>query len=134
MACRSREAAEEGDVSRAGLSPQEIELKRQILEIWDKPYPVEPESYPVRLSSRTPTPLLGVGFDSISVREKRWPSLPLLGYDLPKRPRRVSLPNRPSQLSRFVLAQLEGSPLLTLIATHQIQEPLIVVGRFRYAA
>jgi len=23
-------------VSRAGLSPQEIELKRQILEIWDK--------------------------------------------------------------------------------------------------
>lgn len=35
-ACRSREAAEEGDVSRAGLSPQVIELKRQILEKWDK--------------------------------------------------------------------------------------------------
>jgi len=35
-ACRSREAAEEGVVSRAGFSPQVIELKREILEIWDK--------------------------------------------------------------------------------------------------
>ncbi len=35
-ACRSREAAEAGVVSRAGLSPQVIERQREILEIWDK--------------------------------------------------------------------------------------------------
>ena len=35
-ACRSIKAAEAGVVSRAGLSPQVIELQREILEIWDK--------------------------------------------------------------------------------------------------
>ena len=33
---RSRKAGEEGVVSRAVLSPEVIELKREILEIWDK--------------------------------------------------------------------------------------------------